>query len=189
MTESSYTWGEPFQLRLLALLLREPEKASDLVEPSFFTNPMIVDIARIIRDIYKNHPNDSISISKTTLKELVKDSLGRKNREHWPSYRRMIRTVYKTELRDKEVLIDQAMEFARENKYREALVQAERQVTARKYDDVHKTFEAVRLREPPRGGLSRKESMDIADVSWRDRTFQDRAPPQAKKASHMRAAV
>jgi hypothetical protein len=32
MIESSYTWGEPFQLRLLALLLREPEKTLDLVE-------------------------------------------------------------------------------------------------------------------------------------------------------------
>src|SRR5271169_5083302 len=102
MIESSYPWGEPFQLRLLALQLREPTKALELVGPEFFTNPMMVDISRIIQDVYKKHPNDSISISKTTLKELVKDSLGRKGQEHWRYYRRMIRRIYKTELKDKE---------------------------------------------------------------------------------------
>ena len=152
MKESSYIWGEPFQLRLLALQLQEPTKALELAEPSFFTNRMMVDISRTITGLYKKHPNASISISKTTLKELVKDSLGRKNREHWPSYRRMIRRVNKTKRRDKEVLIDQAMEFARENKYREALVQAERALTARKYDDVHKPLEAVRLAEGKHSG-------------------------------------
>jgi archaellum biogenesis ATPase FlaH len=139
--ESSYPWGEPFQLRLLAYQLREPQKALNLVEPGFFTNPMMVDISTNIRDVFKSHPNESILISKTTLKELVKESLGRKGREHWPSYRRMIRRIYKTKLKDKELLIDQAMEFAKENRYRKALVKAERAVSSRKYDQVRKIIE------------------------------------------------
>lgn len=142
--ESSYAWGEPFQLRLLALQLREPTKALDLVEPGFFTNPMMVDISRIVRDIYKRHSADAVSISKTTLRELVKDSLGRKNREHWPSYRRLIRRIYKTALKDKVILVSQATEFARENRHREALVKVERAVTGRKYELFQKIFEELK---------------------------------------------
>jgi hypothetical protein len=122
MTESSYPWGELFQLRLLAFQLREPQKALGLVEPSFFTNPMMVDISRNIRDVIKKHQNEDVVLSQTTLKELVRDSLGRKGQEHWPHYRRMIRRVYKIELKDKEVLVAQATEFAKETRYRNALV-------------------------------------------------------------------
>ncbi len=142
--ESSYPWGEPFQLRLVALLLRDPKKALDLVGPGFFTNPMMVEISRNIQDVYKRHPNSQVSISKTTLKELVKASLGRKGREHWPHYRRMIRRIYKTELKDKEVLIEQAEEFARENRYRGALVKAERAVSSRQYEKAHEVFEQLK---------------------------------------------
>jgi archaellum biogenesis ATPase FlaH len=151
MSESSYPWGEPFQLRLLALLLRDPRKALELLEPSFFSNPMMVDISRIIRDIYKRHPDDAVSISKTTLKELVKQSLGRKGQEHWSSYRRMIRRIYKTELGDKEILVSLATEFARENRYREALVEAEHAVSARKYGRVHKVIEQLKSFDVPEG--------------------------------------
>jgi len=149
--ESSYPWGEPFQLRLLAYQLREPQKALNLVEPGFFTSPMMVDISRNIRDVFKSHPNESILISKTTLKELVKESLGRKGREHWPAYRRMIRRIYKTKLKDKEVLVDQAKKFVRENRYREALVKAERAVSARKYGQVHEVFEQLKSFDVPDG--------------------------------------
>lgn len=142
--ESSYSWGEPFQLRLVALLLRDPKKALDLVEPGFFTNPMMVDISNTIRDIHKRHPSGEVSISKTTLKELVKERLGRKRREFWPHYRRMIRRIYKTELKDKEILIEQAQVFARENHYREALVKSERAVSARKFDQVHEIIEQLK---------------------------------------------
>lgn len=57
----------------------------------------------------------------------------------------MIRRIYKTELKDKEILVEQALVFARENHYREALVKSERAVSAGMYDEVLKPFEAARL--------------------------------------------
>ena len=168
--DSSYPWGESFQLRLLALQLREPKKAFDLVEPSFFINPMMVDISRVVRDVYKNHPNDSISISRATLNELVRTTLGRKGREYLSSYRRMIRRVYKTELKDKEVLFSHATEFARENRFRNALVKAERAISARKYGEIPEIFEKVRSfealdgpgKKPTRPKLSKRALYGLA---------------------------
>jgi hypothetical protein len=157
MSDASYPWGEPFQLRLLALLLRDPKKAVDLLEPSFFSSPMMTDIARITRDVYKSHPNSEVSISKTTLKELVQDSLGRKGQEHWPLYRRTIRKIYKMKLKDKEILIAQAAEFTRETRYRDALVRAERAITARKLGKVHEIIEQLKSFDVSSSGTVREE--------------------------------
>lgn len=82
MIDREYPYGEHFQLKL-ALLLRDPKKALGVVEPQFFSNPMMVDISRIIRDAYRDHGDGSIKLSKPTLKELVRASLGKRKHEVW----------------------------------------------------------------------------------------------------------
>ena len=141
MTESSYPWGEPFQLRLLALLRRHPQELSEIVEPSFFTSPMMVDIARILRDAYRKHPG--VRLSRTTLRELVRTSLGRKGREHWPAYKSTLKKIFRVEIPDESILIAEAVKFARESRYRDALVAAERSVSAGNFENVHNIIEEL----------------------------------------------
>src|SRR5271155_4155811 len=100
MTDVGYPWGGAFQQKLLALLLREPDKSLGVIQPHFFTSPIHADIARIRRDALSKHQTEPVSLSKVTLKELVRASLGRKD-EYWPEYRREIRKLYETELKDR----------------------------------------------------------------------------------------
>lgn len=144
MIDAGYPWGDAFQLRLLAFLLKDPEKVLGVIEPEFFTDPITVDIAKVIGDIHKKHKGGEGSISKATLKESVRAGLGKKE-EHWSAYRKVIRQVYKTKLTDKNVLFDHVMEFARETRYRDALVKAERDINAKKYDGVKKRIEDVEV--------------------------------------------
>lgn len=67
----------------------------------------------------------------------MRTSFGKKE-EYWGTYRKVIRKLYKSEVKDKNVLFDQVMEFARETKYRDALVKAERDTSAKRYDGVRK---------------------------------------------------
>jgi archaellum biogenesis ATPase FlaH len=173
MIDSGYPWTDAFQLRLLAFLLKDPEKVLNVVEPAFFTDPITTDIATVIRDIHKHHEDSAISISKTTLKELVRGSLGKKQDEHWPLYRKIIRKLYKTKLKDKEILLDEAKEFAREHRYRNALVKAERDVTAKKYEGVHKIFERLLAVDNSQGDgpwkwedLPRYRDFPLQNVEW-----------------------
>ena len=112
VTESSYPWGEPFQLRLLALLLQQPEKVSGLVEAQFFTSPMLVDIARVLQETHRKYPGSRVS--RATLGELVRQTLGRKEDEYWPSYKAQIKRIFRTALTDTPWLLEQAKQFAKE---------------------------------------------------------------------------
>jgi len=54
-----------------------------------------------------------------------------------PSTRKTIKKLYKTTLPDKSILYKQAFEFARESRYREALIAAEKDITNKNYKRVH----------------------------------------------------
>lgn len=143
MIESQYWFGEVFQRQLLALLIKHPKRSKGLVEPQFFSNPMFVRIAGITLEAYRKHPD--ARLTSTTLYELVKDSLGSKGYEYRPDYKKQIKKIFVMPLPDKPVLLEQAREFAKEARCREALVQAERCITAHRYDKLCKVFEQARL--------------------------------------------
>lgn len=65
MIDAGYPWGDAFQIRLLALLLKGREKVLDVIEPEFFTDPITTDIARVIRDLHRKQGGSEGSISKT----------------------------------------------------------------------------------------------------------------------------
>lgn len=142
MIDVGYPYGEPFQLRLLALLVKRPEKALGIVEPQYFGNPVLADIARIANLVYQKEPG--VRLSQTTLRELAHGSLGKKGEEYWPLYKSSIRKIYKMKLDDEPVLMRQAQEFNKEMRYRDALVKAERAITAGNYERVHAIIEEVR---------------------------------------------
>jgi hypothetical protein len=142
MIEGGYEYGETFQRKLLALLVRHPGRAKGRIEARYFTSPIQVDIARVVQETYSKHPKDRLT--RTTLCELVKASLGRKARENWPLYKKEIKSLYGVKLPDKSLLLEKATEFARESRYRQALVDGENYVNAQKYDKVHEVIEEAR---------------------------------------------
>jgi archaellum biogenesis ATPase FlaH len=142
MIDGGYEFGEPFQRRLLSLLVKHPTRGSRIIEARYFTSPLFVDIGRVALETFKKHPD--ARLTRTTLEELVKASLHRKARQNWPLYKKEIKAVFRLSLPDKPVLLEKAAEFAKEARYRDALVRAERQVTSRDYEAVHQVFEEVR---------------------------------------------
>ncbi len=143
MIDGGYEFGERFQRRLLSLLVRHPEKVLGIIEPQYFTSPILVDIARETQDAYKTHPEDRLTV--TSLSEVVKASLSRKARQNWPLYKKEIKRVWDTKFPDMSFLIENAAEFAKEQRYRQALVMAEGYVSTHSYDGVHKVIEKARL--------------------------------------------
>jgi hypothetical protein len=141
MTDDFYAWGEAFQLRLLVYLLRDPEKTYDIVEPQFFSSPIHTEISRILKETYAAH-GKQIQISRETLIELVRATMGEK--DHWKLYKHTIKELYKIPLTDKAILLRQAHEFAKESKYREALIAAEKDVNNRRYQRVHQRIDELR---------------------------------------------
>lgn len=143
MIEASYPYGEVFQRKLLALLIRHPTEVSRIVQPQFFSHPLLVDIARIALEAHSRHPD--ARLTKTTLYELVRNSLGSRGDKYSRDYKKQIKKVFAVQLSDTPFLLEQAKDFAKETQYREALVRAEHHIGARHYDRVHKVFEEVRL--------------------------------------------
>jgi AAA domain len=147
-----YKFGEVFQLTILSFLVRNPERALGVIEPHYFTNPIHADIARVACE--RCEGNRKARLSKTTLKELVRQSLSRKERRNWSYYKKAISAVYRIHGSDSEIIFQQAQEFAREQKYREALIKAEKAISDGRYDAVDQMFEKLRASD----GLGKSNS-------------------------------
>lgn len=142
MIDTAYPYGEPFQRKLLSLLVHDPAQTSSIIKPHYFSSPMLVDIARVVTEIHRQHPTDQLT--RTTVNEFVKASLSRKAKQNWPSYKEEIRAAFRSSPSDKAVLLEKAREFAKDYCYRDALVMAEKSITAGKYEKVHDLFENTR---------------------------------------------
>ncbi len=170
MIGDSYAWSEAFQLRLLVYLLRDPEKMFDIVEPQFFTSPILVEISRIMKEAYAAHGKQN-QISRETLTELVRATMGEK--DSWRLYRRTIKSLYKIPLTDQAILLRQAFEFARESRYRETLIAAEKDITNGRFQRVHERIDELRslLNGIGNGALTwdnvpRFDPTAIQDTKW-----------------------
>ena len=142
MLEPGYEYGKALQRRLLALLVRDPKSLSSIIRPQYFTQPLLVDISRVVTEAYEKHPN--ARLSPDSLKEFVKASLHRNARQNWPDYKKEIKLSFSQRIPDKSILIGEAIKFAKEARYREALVSAERFITSGRYDKVHEVIEEAR---------------------------------------------
>ena len=143
MIEASYPYGEIFQRKLLALLVRDPIEVSGIVQPQFFTQPLLVDIARVSLEAYTRHPD--ARLTKSNLYELVRNSLGSRGDKYSRDYKKQIKKVFAVQLPDKPLLLEQAKDFAKETRYRNALVRGEHFINARDYEMVHKAIDEARL--------------------------------------------
>jgi replicative DNA helicase len=138
-----YKYDDGFQLRLLACLVRHPEKMDGLIEPNYFQNPCHQDIAKLSKLIRQGDAKDSI-LSKTTLLQMVKAFLGRRAVDLWPIYRRAIKQIYAERLRDLPVLVNEAAGFQKFCKYGEFLEQATKDRLDRKYEAIDRRFAALK---------------------------------------------
>ena len=167
-----YNWSGTFQLRLLAYLLRDPEKMFDLVEPQFFSSPVLVEISRIMKETYAAH-GKQLQISRSTLTELVRATRG--EQDSWKLYKKTIKELYDTPLTDKPILYQQAFEFARESRYRDTLIAAEKDVTNHRYAKVHERIEKLRM---PLNGASLETSIRALRDSLRKQ--MDKPPKEVE---------
>src|SRR5260370_23207498 len=138
---SVYPWGEVFQLKLLAFFLQDPERMYDVVEPQFFTgNPVFVEICRVAKTALKDARNSKLD--RHTLVELLRPTVG--GEDSWGLYKKTVKRLYKLHIGDKDVLHKLALDFAKENHYRDALIAAEKDVNAHHYDRVHERIDKLR---------------------------------------------
>jgi replicative DNA helicase len=139
-----YAFGEEFQQKLLALYLRDPAATVNIVEPSYFTNPVFFDIAKLAKETYGRHDVRDMKFSKGTVYAIVKGYLGKKRRDLWKAYRRVIRAVFLEDLSDRTIVLEQALIFAKEQKFRQALVEAEKDVNNRQFNRAVNRFIALK---------------------------------------------
>lgn len=131
---AEYTFNEAFQQRLLAAVVRRPDKMQGLVEPEYFTSPVFQDIAKLAAGVRNDKDTKNAVLSKTTLLMLLRDYLGGSRKDLWPMYKRATKRLYKTSLSDLPVLGKEAAEFIKHAKFKEALILAEKDVNNNKYE-------------------------------------------------------
>jgi hypothetical protein len=141
---SKYPFTEDFQTRLLALMIQEPEKVLHVVRARHFTSAIHMDIARIATEAYEKHGTEAFRLSRAALEQLIRKFLGRERRDLWHVYRKHIKRLYKISLEDEPILLEQVREFAKEGNYRQALVDAEKQLNRQEFKQIDKIFEELR---------------------------------------------
>jgi archaellum biogenesis ATPase FlaH len=139
-----YSWGEDFQLKVLALYVKEPQTCHDFIEPSYFSNPMHMDIARLVKELYVKHSKKEVRLSRGSLNAIVRGFLGKRRRDLWGGYRKVIKLVFAEELTDQPVVISQALEFAKEQRFRGALVSAEKYINTHNFEAAVKEFDVLK---------------------------------------------
>lgn len=139
----AYVWSDDFQGRVLALLLQRPEQFYELIEPSYFANPLHVDICRVFKQVCENQKLSEIRVGKDTLLAVVSGDLGKKREKLLPVFSEEIAKLYSLEIQDASIVGEQVLQFAKVQKYREALVNAERDVNAGQFDLVHNRFKEL----------------------------------------------
>jgi hypothetical protein len=134
-------FSQAFQLKLLALLARQPRTSLDIIEPNYFATQIHAHIAGVIHNTYKNQNLAKVRLTRSTLSELVRNSLKKsKYSEHKREYLRTTRELFAINLSDREILIEQAKSFAKHARYTEALVNAEKRIHAGDYQGAQKVF-------------------------------------------------
>jgi hypothetical protein len=137
-----FPFSDQFQFDVLCLYVRFPDKVG-AVEPRYFVNPIHIDIARLVNDHREKHPDEPV-LARHVLLEAVKAYLGRKRRDAWSQYKHTIKKIYRNELSNGAVVAEGALAFARERKFRLALVAAEKAVNSQDYDFAIKQFDALK---------------------------------------------
>ena len=107
--------------------------------PENRTAPETEDIARILSECHKKHPDTTLSY--VVLKEAVRASLSRKTLEHWPYYKEDLKAAFQRLPTDTSVLFELAAKFAKACTDRDTLVQCEKRINAGTFDRIHELIQ------------------------------------------------
>jgi AAA domain len=138
-----YEYGTAFQTKLLSLLVRKPERVSQVIHPSYFSAAH-VDIAREVVAAYAKHPKSRFT--RSTLIALLKDKMGKRWRDASARYRRMVREIFAVDTHDDDLVAERAVEFAQESAYRQGLISMEKLVNAKRFEAADLVLPEIRTR-------------------------------------------
>ena len=161
MIAGEYPYDLHFQRKLLTLLVRKPQKVLDLIEPQYFGSPIHVEVARVIVEAYKKHGTKDFRLTRSSLVELVKPGLMNMDNDVLEAYRSEIKKIFKVELPDVSILVEHAKEFAKEQRFREALMLAEKHVTNHSYDGAFSVIDKAY-------SFANAKSASSSPVKWKD---------------------
>lgn len=163
MESAHYEWGPAFQLKLLALQTKHPTDTYDIIDPAYFTDPIVKDVSRVVHDIYRGKKDSKLT--RATLLALLKSSLKKSDKQYWTEYKKVVRRAFRIKFPDKETVVQQAFEFAKESKFRDGLIRAEQDINNRKYDAVVKRFQEL---------LKFGKDKDVGIEMWQDLSSDSR---------------
>ncbi|MBZ5672583.1 MAG: AAA family ATPase [Acidobacteriia bacterium] len=141
---SGYGFAQAFQLKLLAAVVRRPKEFVSIVEPQYFGSSSYVNIARLSRDAYEEHGLNEFRLKVESLKEIVRADLGERKKGLRPHYRRVVEELFKADLEDVPAIRKMAASFIKWQRYREAVIAAEKFVNNGQYEAVHDRFDRLR---------------------------------------------
>ena len=168
MARESYQWSEEFQQKLLALYIREPQSSLGIIEPAYFTDPIFRELAKLAKDVLSGQDRDT-HLTKSTMYTLTKNHLGKKRKDLWRPYRKVVKELFLEDLSDKQIVLGQALAFAKEQKFRQALIDAEKDVNNRQFD------RAIRRMDDLKGfGGERDLGLNFWEELTSDRWMEDR---------------
>ena len=138
MSNNHFKYGEAFQKKVLSMLVLDPENVLPVVEPSYFAFPMLAEIALIVHQAYRDQDLRQSRLTRATLWTLVQEKLRSKNDEKRselkPSYKKTVRDLFQIAQSDKAIALKEVAKFARETRFRDALVTSEKFVNAGNYE-------------------------------------------------------
>jgi hypothetical protein len=135
-----YPWSEAFQKKLLAILVRRPDSSPEIFEPRFFSNPILVDLARLAKETYDTPETKHVELSRSAFMTVVRNYLGKNRKGVWPGYRSIIKKIFRDKMKDFAVVHREATNFARDAKFRDTLVTAEKDINSGNYERVLRRF-------------------------------------------------
>ena len=121
-----FDFDDAFQTKIAALALRDPlfmERVDGLISPEYFENSAeatLVNIAQGYWDKYRRVPD------MVTLTVLLKEAIGKKviRRELVPEIRKAVITLKKTDIGDRDFVVDKVADFARFQAFGKALLES-----------------------------------------------------------------
>lgn len=136
------------QFAFLCLYVRKPEKVAEFIRPQYFSNLYHLDIARVVAENREKHPHDQID--KATLRALIKNGVTPK---HWneakQEFQQITHDLYAYRLDSTDTTVELIRDWARQQEFRGALVQAENDINTKDFAGAIRRFERLRDRFTP----------------------------------------
>lgn len=126
MQEGKYSYGEDFQRKILALMVRDPkfvEFYEDILRPTYFSYDILGTLCRLFLDYWNKYKAIPSSVAAQTVVTEHVDKHGIDSQlagEFWT----IVSDLYSMDLEDGEFVKDKVVQFGRQMAMRQALIKA-----------------------------------------------------------------